>query len=457
MAREFGLVSSHQPALRKPLDYSLVWTLEDGNGNRNSKGSGYFWFPESPEGYKAVGIFVTDTPNKPGLDDMRTVRSDLTESCEAHQLVLHDCSNYLGDPFRVWTMRPKHRGKTSRAVTVGTFFCSSFWNWNPKDELTIACLKNLDPSLHAMPNLDQIHALIKHYGPNIFFHPNEVYLPSSVWWFFNNRPRINGHGDFESKEIDESGENLPVGGTNDGKYWIELPKDDRVKNGDLETAELYVHVKPALGGTFTDLAMWVFCPFNGPATLKIGLLNIGLSKIGQHVGDWEHVTLRISNFTGELWQMYFSQHSSGQWIDACDLEFIEGNRVAVYSSRNGHACFPHPGAHIQGAEKLGVGIRNDAARSNLYVDSSIRYKVVSADHLGDGVVPEPFWLQYMREWGPTVVYSSRGELERLTTVFPTTLRCSMKNTLDKLPLELHGERGPTGPKAKHNWLGDETQ
>ena len=65
--------------------------------------------------------------------------------------------------------------------------------------------------------------------------------------------------------------------------------------------KLYVHVKPALGGIFIDIVMWVFCPFNGPATLKVGLMSIALSKIGEHVGDWEHFTLRICNYTGELW------------------------------------------------------------------------------------------------------------------------------------------------------------
>ncbi|KAF9615647.1 hypothetical protein IFM89_025597 [Coptis chinensis] len=68
--------------------------------------------------------------------------------------------------------------------------------------------------------------------------------------------------------------------------WIDLPDDDSnnlVKNGDIESAEFYVHVKPALGGTFTAIVMLVFFPFNGPATIKCGMVNIPLSKVGQHV------------------------------------------------------------------------------------------------------------------------------------------------------------------------------
>ncbi|XLT51288.1 uncharacterized protein LOC107634430 [Arachis ipaensis] len=53
-----------------------------------------------------------------------------------------------------------------------------------------------------------------------------------------------------------------------------VPRKDFLKCGDLQNARLYVHVKPTLSGTFTDIAMWIFCPFNRPVTLKIRIKNI---------------------------------------------------------------------------------------------------------------------------------------------------------------------------------------
>ena len=176
--------------------------------------------------------------------------------------------------------------------------------------------------------------------------------------------------------------------------------------GNIDGAELYAHVKPAMGGTCTDIAMWVFCPFNGPARLKLGPISLPLAKTGRHVGDWEHFTFRVSNLTSELMGVYYSQHSGGHWVDASVLEYIDGNRPVVYSSRNGHASYAYPGVYLQGSAALGVGIRNDAARSGLFVDSSARYRIVAAEYLGEGAVAEPQWLQFMREWGPTVVYKS---------------------------------------------------
>jgi hypothetical protein len=34
------------------------------------------------------------------------------------------------------------------------------------------------------------------------------------------------------------------------------------------------------------------------------------------------------------------------------LECIAGNRATVYSSKSGHASFPHPGCDIQGSPVL---------------------------------------------------------------------------------------------------------
>ncbi|WOL06170.1 hypothetical protein Cni_G14902 [Canna indica] len=445
---------SSLPALQKPLDYTLIWSSDDFT-EENHDGCGCFWLPIPPEGYHALGFLVTNGPGKPSVEEVRCVRHDLTDTCEAHELILDMETVFPALSCQIWRTRPSSRGMFGTGISIGTFCCNT--DLTSEDLFNIRCIKNLDSSLKAMPNLEQIHALIKHYGPALMFHPEEIYLPSSVSWFFENGATLYKNDIKLGESIDAEGSNLPLGGKNDGEYWIDLPDDDRysfVKKGNIDSAELYVHVKPAIGGTYTDIAMWIFCPFNGPATVKIGVLNFPLKKVGQHVGDWEHYTLRISNFTGELWSIYFSQHSGGQWVDVSGLEFLEGNKAVVYSSKSGHASFPHPGNYLQGSEKLGIGVRNDAARSTLSVDSSIRYQIVAAEYLG-AAVTEPYWLQYMREWGPTITYNSRSELDKILRFLPHNFRNTVENIFDSLPTELYGEEGPTGPKEKNNWVGDE--
>ncbi|KAG6402325.1 hypothetical protein SASPL_139203 [Salvia splendens] len=439
--------------LEKPLDYTLVWSSE----SHRDDGCGYVWSPNPPEGYKAMGFVVTVEPNEPDVEEVRCVRVDLTESCEIGEVLFDNNSLLSRDQFYVWETRPCERGMCCNGVPVGTFFCSRDRNWN--DELSVSCLRNLDPSLRAMPTLEQIHALVEHYGPTLYFHPDEVYLPSSVSWFFENGALLYQQGKEKGLAIDSKGTVLPGGGENDKEFWLDLPDvdggGDYVKRGNIESAELYVHVKPVSGGTFTDVAMWIFCPFNGPSSIKAGLWSYTFDRIGQHVGDWEHFTLRLSNFDGELQSVYFSEHSGGGWLDASELEFAEGNKAVVYASKHGHASFPHEGCYIQGSSKLGIGARNDCAKSKYSVDSSTRYRVVAAEYLGDRVVSEPYWLQYMREWGPTVVYDSASELEKILNHLPFFIRFSVENLIELFPTELYGEEGPTGPKEKDNWFGDE--
>ncbi|GAB4855384.1 hypothetical protein Ancab_024007 [Ancistrocladus abbreviatus] len=202
------------------------------------------------DGYKAMGHIVTTSSDRPSLEQIWCVQSDLIDECVAYGWIWSS-SNGLD----IYGTRPTNKGAQALGVSIGTF-----------------------------------------------------------------------------------------GGSNDDEYWIDLFKDEvgkeKVMKGDLQTSRAYFHIKPMLGATFADLAIWVFYPFNGPPKAKVGILNsISLGKIREHVDDWEHVTLRISNFNGELRSVYFSQHSGGKWVDASKL----GNDLN--------------------------GIRNDTAKSNKAMDT----------------------------------------------------------------------------------------
>ncbi|KAE9584948.1 putative vacuolar protein sorting-associated protein [Lupinus albus] len=435
------------PTLKQPIDYTLVWSSE--SLNINQEGHAYIWLPLAPNGYKAVGHVVTTTPDKPSLDKIRCVREDLTYLSEQYSLI------WSNNGFFVYDVRPNNRGTQAPGVRVGTFVAQ---NVETTTNLSISCLKNINANkISSMPNLQQIEAIMKIYSPLLVLHPDEEFHPSSVNWFFSNGALLYTKGQ-ESKpiRIEPNGTNLPQGGNNDGAYWIDLPADgenkDRVSKGNLNSATSYVHVKPTYGSTFTDLALWVFYPFNGAARAKLKFIkNIKLGKIGEHVGDWEHVTIRVSNFNGQLWQMYFSQHSKGTWLDASQLEFKVGNKPNAYSTLHGHASFPHVGLTLQG--KDGVGVKDDTEQSN-FVFNLVAYELISAEYLGSAVI-EPPWLNFNREWGPTINYDLDKELKKVRDLLPEELKSLLDDIVKALPKEVLGEEGPTGPKDKNNWSGDE--
>ncbi|KAJ8420038.1 LOW QUALITY PROTEIN: hypothetical protein Cgig2_001712 [Carnegiea gigantea] len=442
------------PALVRPTDYALIWSSQSSRVKQDVPG--YIWAPIPPNGYNAVGLIVTRRPDEPSLDKVRCVRSDLTTASEPDEWIWGQNKDVESNDFNIYKSRPNSGGNQASALSISTFLVQNS-SGTPNSIPLLACLANANSS-SSMPNLDQIHKIIQTYSPTIYFHPDEDYLPSSVDWFFVNGALLYKKGDESNPvSINSTGSNLPQGGSNDDSYWLDLPRDknagDNLKKGDLGSATAYIHIKPMLGGTYTDLAIWLFYPFNGASRAKVASFTVPLGKLGEHVGDWEHVTLRVSNFDGMLKQVYFAQHSGGQWVQASDLEFQEGNKVVAYSSLHGHASYPRSGLVLQGGDFIGV--RNDATKSDKFLDTAKSYTIISADYLGSNIVTEPPWLNYARKWGPKVTYDIDNEINDVAKNLPKILRSAFGKFVRSLPQELLGEDGPIGPKMKSNWDGDE--
>ncbi|KAF5738847.1 hypothetical protein HS088_TW12G00040 [Tripterygium wilfordii] len=400
-------------ALKNPIDYNLVWSSESFKIKKD--GNGYFWLPVPPDGYRAAGLIITNSPEKPGLDRVRCVRSDLTDKCQTDALIWESSkhSNFQ----KIYSLRPSNRGTQAMGVNVGTFSCQNL--------SSLACLKNVKSNLSSMPNQSQIQALIQAYSPLIYMHPDEVYLPSSVKWFFTNGALLYHKGEESSPvKIEPTGSNLPQGCLKDDTYWLDLPIDEEaeetVKKGDLESTQIYLH----------------------------------------HVGDWEHLTLRLSNFNGELESIFFSQHSGGTWVTAPQLEFQTGsNKAVTYASLNGHAMYAKPGLVLQGHVGSGIEISNTTTKSKMVLDTGTRYLLVAAESLqgsSSAAIVEPPWLNYKRKWGPKIDYAIAYEIKMVEKLlFFGILKTALRKLVIVLPNEVLGEEGPTGPKVKKNWDGDE--
>ncbi|XP_050208269.1 hypothetical protein At1g04090-like [Mercurialis annua] len=440
-------------ALKQPIDYTLVFSSESLKIKQDR--IGYIWLPTPPDGYKSVGLVVTNSPEKPSTEKVRCVRSDFVDQCETDSWIWGSKEQIDPNGFNIFSLRPSIRGTQAMGVSVGTFVAK---NGNSDSPISLSCLKNTNNNLSFMPNKNQIQEIFQAYAPMIYFHPDEAYFTSSVNWYFSNGALLYKKGDESNPvKIEPNGSNLPQGGSNDGSYWLDLPEDikakELIKKGNLQETEVYLHVKPMFGATFSDIAIWFFYPFNGPAKAKIDRINLPLGMIGQHVGDWEHMTLRVSNFNGELRSVFFSQHSGGSWVTASELEFQNGNRIVGYSSLNGHAMYSKPGLVLQG--RNGIGLRNDTVKSDKVLDTGAKFSVVAADYLGAGVVVEPPWVNYLRKWGPNISYEIDGEIKKVEKTLAGGLKSGFEKVVRILPREILGEEGPTGPKLKASWTGDE--
>jgi hypothetical protein len=117
---------------------------------------------------------------------------------------------------------------------------------------------------------------------------------------------------------------------------------------------------------------WYFVPYN-EAGLWFGL--------GDHEGDWEGVSLLFRE--GALTAAYYSQHDSGSWYCARDLERSADGRILVYSSLGSHSSFPRPGEYRRGLFFLG----NDLVDAGEFIPMAVR-----------ALADEPY-LNFGGRWG----------------------------------------------------------
>ncbi|KAI3824634.1 hypothetical protein L1987_06099 [Smallanthus sonchifolius] len=404
-----------------------------------------------------------------------SVRSDFTDLTKVDRWIWGHRSSRSSSIVNLHPKKPKTR---ALSVPAGTFLAR-----NGSHTHELACLKMVKNDPYSdMPDSLQIRAMILAYAPWVYFHPDEQYFPSSVLCFFQNRAELHQTG--QILPVINDGDNLPNNGGPDDAF-LDLPSDqpnkERVRRGFLSNAVAYIHVKPALGGTFTDLAVWLYYPFNGGGKFQLGPFTINLGKIGEHVSDWEHITLRIDNFRGTLKAVYLSQHSKGKWLAPGEFELMNGTRPVVYASLHGHAHYSTPSSHIhlagnldssdvrmlydefpkmnsrkspivKGDNFIRFGLRDDAAKSNNVMDIASTYNVVCIDHKDFAMEP---WLSYTGRWGPKIAYDFKEEVLKIANKLPHKVRKLFIKVLQKVPAELLGEQGPQGPKMKESWTGDE--
>lgn len=101
-----------------------------------------------------------------------------------------------------------------------------------------------------------------------------------------------------------------------------------------------------------------------------------------------------------------------------------------------------------------IGLKNETKKSGMVLDTGANFSAIAAEYLG-AAVAEPPWVNYFRQWGPKIEYRIAEEMEKVEKLLPGRLKEAFKDFMNRLPDEILGQEGPTGPKLKDTWNGDE--
>ncbi|MGQ0839988.1 Vps62-related protein [Actinokineospora sp.] len=342
------LVREEADFLARPVGYRWIWDDKGSGGDHDVS----LWEPIPPQGYSCLGSIANprySTP--PSTDAVRCLKSTYTLP-GAPGKEWDDSGSGANDDVSLWQSNPAdHRG-----LSPSTFIARQGHGDSGGAQRYRVINKTLT-GMRALSGAAVTVATARAFAPRVWLHPAEYYFPSPVESFLDNVHESNGYlVTNQALGCDSCTEPAFLDGVRPNSTAVSA------------YAEVIHRTDNGVPTDVTDIIYWMFYPYNNGKRVCIGLMSPagclgGYSTFGNHVGDWEHVTLRfIGNRPAKI---YYSQHADGQEFTFGDKYVrLADWRPDVYSAKGSHGSYPGVGVNTyrelpNGAkltDETGVGI-----------------------------------------------------------------------------------------------------
>ncbi|KAG8691952.1 Vacuolar protein sorting-associated protein 62 [Ceratobasidium sp. 423] len=189
-------------------------------------------------------------------------------------------------------------------------------------------------------------ALAQKYAPQFRITPDEKYFPSSVEYMLPHyKVYDNGGKPLATQPSPLMASNLDSVVGKGASTWLTVSDTNAGYltglNPSANKVPVYTFIVPKEGG-IVDLFYWIFFPYN------LGKDIIALGRVGNHIGDWERMTVRTLN--GAAISADYNAHSSGNgagtkpWSDV--LKPSGEDRPLGYVASGSHGVWPGPGTWV---------------------------------------------------------------------------------------------------------------
>jgi hypothetical protein len=330
--------------LARPVDYAWVWSDWGSGGTYD----GSFWEPVAPSGYTCLGSVGVLGYGKPSTDLIRCVKNEYVLPATPGW-VWNDSGSGADYDVGLWQAMPvDHRSLTASTFVARPSYSDTggarYWALN-KSATT-------NPELKGLP-VDAATAAA--FAPRIWLHPSESYFPSSTEYHLANTHEAGG--------FLVTNQSLGCDSCTDPQFL------DGVRPNQAPVpvyAEIITRIQGGAPTNVTDVIYWMFYPYNNGKDVCIGWYSpwgcVGAySSFGNHVGDWEHATVRFVD--GRPSQVYLSQHSGGQTFFFGGKEVgLLGWRPEVYSAKGSHAVYADATRYVYRTLPNGDFLADDTGR-----------------------------------------------------------------------------------------------
>ena len=281
-------------------------------------------------------------------------------------------------------------------------------------------------------------ATIQKYAPTIYLNAYENNRPTNVLTFLANSKLLDASGNVLASPATPAALAANTTSTNylvpsDGVY---PSSSNEFETGVTPTATSTsglgqvtapVYVKVLDFGTYVDIKYFFFYTWNGFQPFRAGIIsglttkayNFDWAQFASHYGDWEHVTVRLSEDLSTVQGVFYSQHHDSAWVTSATFS---GTHPIVYAGWNSHANYPtadvqvnttilnSPGVIPVSWIKV-VDVTTNSGNFETYHTPSTFYSAgllwepwsdTSNFVLLDSDTTAAKWLAFNGQWGPTV-------------------------------------------------------
>ncbi|MCY1082512.1 Vps62-related protein [Archangium lansingense] len=374
------VASGEGDVLARPADYAWVWSDWGSGGTHDVS----IWEPLPAAGYTCLGTVTVLGYDKPSTDLIRCVRSEYVLPANPSGL-WNDSGSGADYDVGIWQVEPRdHRGlalstfiaRPSHSDTGG----NRYWVINKSATANV--------EFKGTP-VDAVTAAL--FAPLIWLHGEEYYFPSSIGFFLPNVHESNGYM--------VTNQALGCDSCTDPQFLDgQRPNTTSVPI----YAEIINRTQGGQPTNITDIVYWTFYPYNNGKRVCIGWYSPwgcvgGYSTFGNHVGDWEHLTVRFVE--GRPSQVFLSQHSGGQTFNFGDKNnlALAGFHAEVYAAQGSHGIYPDAARHIYKTIGNGDFLADDTSRGIPWYtwNSTVSFVRQSPGTYGGS----QSWLNSTSRWG----------------------------------------------------------